>query len=151
MNIRKAGIIVIAALGVVAASASYAQSPGTPQPRKSNQAVERDAENTNRRKQTDINMRLQAEERRRQAETRRAEEEARRVEAEASSRDEEARAERERSAETPAEQPPNEHPASAALLPEEDAQNAELREQHKDMREENRDDRGPVDDGGDDD
>ena len=78
--------------------------------------------------------------------------EARRAAAKANSGGEEARAGHDRSAEMRAEHPPNENAAPEAFLAEENALNAELREQRKNMRAENRgDDRGPDEDGGDDD
>lgn len=156
MNIRKAGIIFIAALGVIAASASYAQGRGGGQGHGQAPSQMRDSARQDNIRRDMEGMRARAEERRREAEARRAEAEEKRAEAEArhaeaNGRGEDARAEHDRSAQARAEHPPNEHAAPDAFLAEENALNAELREQRKGLRAENRGDRGPDDDGGDDD
>ncbi len=158
MNIRKIGIIVIAAFGVIATSASYAQGRSGGQGRGQAPSQMRDSARQNSVRRDTEDMRARSAERRREAETKRAEAEARHVEAEArraeakaNGRGDDARAEHDRSTEARAEHPPNEHAALEAFLAEENALNAELRGQRKDMRAENRGDRGPDDDGGDDD
>ncbi len=152
MNIRKTGIILIAALGVITTSASYAQGRSGGQGRGQAPSQMRDSARQNSMRREMEDMRARSEERRREAETKRAEAEAARVEGEANwQQGEDARAEHDRSAEARAEHPPNEHAALEAFLAEENALNAELRGQRKDMRAENRGDRGPDDDGGDND
>ena len=159
MNIRKTGIIVIAALGVIAASASFAQGRSGGQDRGQAPSQMRDSARQDSMRRDIEDMRARSEERRLEAEARRAEAESKRAEAEAaraegetnSQHGEDARAEHDRSVQVRIDHPPNEHAAPEAFLAEENALNAELREQRKDLRAENRGDRGPDDDGGDDD
>ncbi len=159
MNIRKTGIIVIAAVGVIAASASYAQGRSGGQGRGQAPSQMRDSARQDSMRRDMEDMRARSEQRRLEAEASRAEAVAKRAEAEAARAEgeanrqngEDARAAHDRSAEMRAAHPPNEHAAAEAFLAEENALNAELREQRKDLRGENRGDRGPEDDGGDDD
>ena len=158
MSIRKTGIIVVVAVGVFAASASYAQGRSGGQDRGQAPSQMRDSARQDSMRRDMKDMRARSEERRREAEAKKAEAEARheeaearRAAAEANSRGEDSRAEHDRSAEARAEHPPNEQAAPEAFLAEENALNAELREQRKDLRAENRGDRGPEDDGGNDD
>ncbi len=152
MNIGKTGIILIAALGVIAASASYAQGRGGGQGRGQAPSQMRDSARQDSMRRDMEDMRARSEQRRLEADARRVEAEAKRAEAEANRQNgEDARAVHDRSAEMRAAHAPNEHAAPEAFLAEENALNAELREQRKDLRAENRGDRGPEDDGGDDD
>ncbi len=158
MSIRKTGIIVVVAVGVFAASASYAQGRSGGQDRGQAPSQMRDSARQDSIRRDMKDMRARSEERRREAEAKKAEAEARheeaearRAAAEANSRGEDSRAEHDRSAEARAEHPPNEQAAPEAFLAEENALNAELAERRKDLRAENRGDRGPDDDSGDDD
>ena len=153
MNIRKIGIIVIAAVGVIAASASYAQGRSGGQGRGQAPSQMRDSARQDSMRRDMEDMRARSEERRLEAEARRAEAEAKRAAAETNRQNgEDARAEHERSVQARIDHPPNEHAAPEAFLAEENALNAELREQRKDLRAANRgEERGPDDDGGDDD
>ncbi len=158
MSIRKTGIIVVVAVGVFAASASYAQGRSGGQDRGQAPSQMRDSARQDSMRRDMKDMRARSEERRREAEakkaeaeTRHEEAEARRAAAEANSRGEDSRAEHGRSAEARAEHPPNEQAAPEAFLAEENALNAELAERRKELPAENRGGRGPDDDSGDDD
>ena len=158
MSIRKTGIIVVVAVGVFAASVSYAQGRSGGQDRGQAPSQMRDSARQDSMRRDMKDMRARSEERRHEAEAKKAEAEARheeaearRAAAEANSRGEDSRAEHGRSTEARAEHPPNEQAAPEAFLAEENALNAELAERRKDLPAENRGGRGPDDDSGDDD
>ncbi|MCH9025638.1 MAG: hypothetical protein IIA05_00800 [Proteobacteria bacterium] len=165
MSIMKTGIIAIAVFGVIAASASYAQGRSGGQGRGQTPSQMRDSAYQDSVRRDLEDMRARAAERRREAEAARAADDTRRAEAEAGhaaaqarhaaaethSRGENASAEHERSASSRAEHPPNEQAAPEAFMAEENALNAELRKQRKDLRAENRGGHAPDDDGGNDD